>query len=113
MKLILLSIAAILLSSNALAADLSQLGSMTEYTCIVDVETRNSGGYYRVKQTCDTSKSQVIGNFSSEEKSPLLIQIIKVMRDKGMHLVTQSNDVYDSSKANGKLLMTFQKRDIN
>ena len=101
----------LLFSTQALSINSSLLGSSTEYTCIVEIsfEYFHNPVQYKIFQTCDAEKTVLAdqGTVTAHmSQATLQIEVIKSLREKGMHLVTRT------AQPNNTVSLLFQKRDI-
>ncbi len=96
--------------AQANTKNLSQLGNLTEYTCIVEIESGfgNNGGVtdsvgLNLYQTCnENNPREVIGSFFETSTAQLQIMVIKQLRPDFTLISSSGNDE--------NLKMIFQKK---
>ncbi|MCJ8276935.1 MAG: hypothetical protein HRT44_01480 [Bdellovibrionales bacterium] len=104
MKSVLLSL--ILVFAFSAQAEISGLGSISDYSCVVEIV--HDGPSLVLSQNCNAeTANQELGRYRTAlmSKAQLQIMVIDQMRDYGFTLVSQTS--YEKNQAS----MIFQKRD--
>lgn len=112
MSKVILSLLFVILAPSSVFA-FTDLGSLTEYTCIVEIEESSlSGGEadtigYQIFQTCNENEArESIAKVTDMSLSQIQIQVIKTMRPSFALISTHSSNNDGHQIAS----MIFQKR---